>query len=90
MSSGGSFQEKIVLNEPEHRSDSICRQEKSRLLLDLSHFFEKESRVVPGLSALLLLLLMVSVGVHLRGSLPLKWKDAPWQEAGRQGRMRAS
>lgn len=42
------------------------------------------------LSALLLLLLMVFVGVHLRASLPVKWKDAPWQEAGREGKTQAS
>lgn len=74
---GGYFQEKIVLNEPVQSSDSICRQEKLRLLLDLSCFgFFKERWVVPLLSASLLLLLMVFVGVHLRASLPLKWKDA--------------
>lgn len=39
-------------------------------------FFFKERWVVPQLSALLLLLLMVFLGVHLRASFPLRWKDA--------------
>ncbi len=41
---------------------------------DLSHLW-KQRGIVPLLSALLLWLLMVSVGVHLRGFLPLRWKD---------------
>lgn len=31
-SSGGTFQEKIALNEPEQSSDSICQQENVWLL----------------------------------------------------------
>lgn len=47
---------------------------KSVAPLDLSHLW-RQKWVAPLLSALLLLLLMVFVGVRLKGFLPLRWKN---------------